>query len=130
MSEKIIVCISLCIAMASLLLLTITGYYWVAAVARLGFGFFQTYLGLYFPAWIDTFAATRAQKTLWLSAFMLTPFFSYLMGYVLAALVVTNSEQWEITFYAQSCLMLPCVVGLLFTPEKYTDLEQAHDLKR
>lgn len=129
-SEKIIISISLCLTIASLLLLTVTNYYSLAAVSRFIFGVFQIHITLYFPAWIDTFAATTYQKTNWLSIFLLSPFFSYFFGYLIAALIVSNDQNWEVIFYTQSCLILPCIVGLLFTPEKYTDIELALDLKR
>ena len=42
---------------------------------------------------------------------------------------MTYGKDWESLFYAQSCLLLPCIVAFLFMPEKYTDVEEALQLR-
>jgi MFS family permease len=84
---------------------------------------------MFFLAWIDVFGVGH-QKQSWLSIIMLSPFFSYFMGYIIASLLVTNYFEWQFVFIIQGVLLIPCVIFTVFTPLKYFDLDAAIELKK
>lgn len=61
---------------------------------------------------------------------MLSPFFSYYIGYVISALMVSNGFPWFITFMLQGALLIPCIIFTMFTPMKYFDIDSAVELKK
>eukprot|EP00347_Sterkiella_histriomuscorum_P015354 403357335 len=129
-SEKMLILISLTFSTACLLLLTVSEVYYVSIIAKLFQGFFQIQLLAFFPIWIETFGSSSSQKTSWLSIYLMSPFFSYILGYLLTGLLVTNNFEWKVMYYAQCCLIMPCFVAFLFTPDKYNDIDEALKLKR
>jgi len=53
------------------------------------------------------------------------------MGYGLAACLQHNIG-WRWAFYIQAFFLIPSMIGLIFTPSKYFDLEEAdkHNARR
>ena len=60
--EKAVVTISMVGCAASILLVSVGGYFSVLCTARFTFGFFQIVLISYIMAWVETFGATKFQK--------------------------------------------------------------------
>ncbi|CDW88671.1 major facilitator superfamily protein [Stylonychia lemnae] len=122
MTEKLIILISLCAIITSLLANTISPHFVLICFAKFVQGVFQIHLFIYFCVWIDTFGNNN-KKSSWLSILLTFPFFSYIIGYMITGVLVSSKMDWKIVIYSQSCLLLPCVVGFLFAPEKYTDIQ-------
>jgi MFS family permease len=51
------------------------------------------------------------------------------MGYGMAASLQDNIG-WRWAFYIQAILLIPSMIGLIFTPTKYFDLEEADKNRR
>ncbi len=48
----------------------------------------------------------------------------------MTSLLVSNDFPWQIIFYFQGVLIVPCFVFSMFTPERYFDIDQAVEIKR
>ena len=99
MTEKIIVSLSLVFCVVFALLLTVSNLYSLACVSRFFYGFFQSLIHNYFPAWIEAFGVNR-QKQSWIVIYMLSPMVSFLLGYIITGLTISYDKEWENLFYA------------------------------
>lgn len=75
------------------------------------------------PVWADAFGNDQ-QKSQWLTYQLISSPLGVIMGYGMAAGLQDNIG-WRWAFYIQSIFLLPSMIGLLFTPTKYFDLEEA-----
>lgn len=79
------------------------------------------------PVWADAFGNEK-EKSQWLTYQLISSPLGVIMGYGLAA-ALQNNIGWRWAFYIQSFLLLPSMIGLMFTPPKYFDLEEADPSK-
>ena len=74
-------------------------------------GFFQVFMVVYFPVWVDHFGDKN--KTIWLSYLQIGPPLGVFLGYSITAVFNTLSTSydwigWRWSFYLQTILLLPC----------------------
>ena len=112
----------------SLLLLLLSKSYYLGLLARFLTGFFSIFFMQYFPVWVDTFSLPKG-KQIWLKVLMTVPFIGMISGYALAA-YFNISGDWFASFYIQTACLLPTVLGILITPERYLNIDEAVFLQR
>ena len=74
---------------------------------------------------------------MWLTVGLLASPLGVVLGYTLTHIISVNTiskaypyGEWEWSFYIQSFGLLPIVIGILFIPNKYFDVEQTIIWKR
>lgn len=90
-------------------------------LARFVSGFFQVFLVIYFPVWVDAFGDDK--KTIWLTYMQLAVVLGLVIGYICTAMFnIANSYfpliTWRSAFYLQSALLSICFLVFLKTDEK------------
>jgi len=95
--------------------------FFILGFSRFAVGFFQIFICIYFPVWVDTFGAEN-QKSIWLTILLLAPPLGVVIGYSMTALLIAKAS-WHWTFYVQAVCLVPCFMGFLLTPEKYMDID-------
>jgi len=90
-------------------------------VARFVSGFFQVFLVIYFPVWVDAFGDNR--KTIWLTYMQLAVVLGLVIGYIFTAMfnIAHGSYPlitWRWSFYMQALLLSACFLVFLKTDER------------
>ena len=122
-NPKIFLSICLFLNIATLFIFTFTDIYVILAICRMCTGLFQVSFCIYMPVWADAFG-NEQEKSRWLTYQLISSPLGVILGYGLAAALQYNIG-WRWAFYIQSFFLLPSMLGLLFTPPKYFDLEEA-----
>jgi len=66
LSAKLIISICLMGNAVFLLIFSLVKHFWILCFSRLFVGFFEVFLCIYFPVWVDVFAHDKS-KTIWLT---------------------------------------------------------------
>ena len=90
-------------------------------LARFVSGFFQVFLVIYFPVWVDAFGDEK--KTIWLTYLQLAVVLGLVIGYIFTAMFnMANSYfpwiSWRYSFYMQALLLSVCFVVFLKTDQR------------
>ena len=72
------------------------------------------------PVWADAFG-NEVEKSTWLTYLIISNPLGVVLGYALCAVFAENIG-WKWAFYIQSLCLLPCFLGLVFTPLRYLDI--------
>lgn len=107
--------------MTCLVLFTVTDSFSVLMVSRGGVGFFQVFMVIYFPVWVDLFSPEKYQ-TLWMTLLQVAVPMGVTVGYVMTAVIIQYTD-WRWAFYMQIFIFAACFVLIMFTPKKYLDSE-------
>lgn len=86
-------------------------------------GFWQVFVCIYMPVWVDMFAHEK-QKSAWLTFLILASPLGIVIGFGMTSIIVKYTT-WKWAFWGQSLAMLPCVLAIILIPKKYLDVEQA-----
>lgn len=89
--------------------------------ARFISGFFQVFLVIYFPVWVDAFGENR--KTIWLTYMQLAVVIGLVIGYICTAMFnIANGSYplitWRFSFYLQAVLLSGCFFVFYYTDER------------
>ena len=123
MNTKLVLSGALIMGACTLIAFTqVYNFYGLMAI-RFMTGFFQVFQSIYFPVWADTFGGTEKQKTMWLTVLILCGPVGVLLGYIVAAAYISNTD-WRWAFYTQVAIMIPVIFAILIVPLKYMDLEK------
>lgn len=76
--------------------------YTVLCFARFLSGFFQPFVTIFMPLFVDTFA-THKSKSMWMSLMMLSPPLGVILGYIIVASML-ESYGWRTSFLVQAIL--------------------------
>jgi len=120
---KLIILICMLANAGSLLLFTLTDHFFWLCIARLAVGFFQVFLCIYFPVWVDVFASTKS-KTIWLTILQASVPFGIVIGYAMTALFVNQADNWKISYYIQAGLYVVLTVILILIGKQYVEEER------
>ena len=77
------------------------------------------------PVWANAFGNAK-QQALWMTYLMITSPLGVIMGYIMNSMIYA-SPGWRYSFYIQSLLLLPSLIGLIFIPNSYFDLNSLAD---
>jgi predicted MFS family arabinose efflux permease len=120
---KLIILICMLANAASLLLFTLTMKFFWLCVFRFSVGFFQVFLCIYFPVWVDVFAHEKS-KTIWLTILQASVPLGIVIGYCLTA-VLDAKWTWRISYYIQTGLYV--VMFFLLIIIKRNIIEEDHE---
>ncbi len=111
--------VSLTFEMICLLLFTFTRTFPVLMISRGGVGFFQVFMVIYFPVWVDLFSPKK-YSTLWMTLLQVAVPMGVTLGYGMTAIIITYTD-WRVAFWAQTVIFATCFVLVLFTSSRYLD---------
>lgn len=77
---------------------------------------------IYIPVWVDLFAPKK-EKSLWMTTMIGGVILGMLLGYIVAALIITFA-QWEWAFYFQILAIIPLIVAISFVKKPLMDVTQ------
>ena len=123
-SPKIIITVSLLLYAASLFVFTLPGGFATLAVSRTFVGFFQVFMTIYFPVWVDLYGKPPAQRTLWMTLLQVCVPLGIVIGYGAAALL-TLTLGWKYVFYGQAVLLIPPAIFFAAMPDYYLKTSKA-----
>ena len=108
--------LSLCLFfnIGTLIIFTVTEIYPILLFSRMFTGLFQVFFCIYFPVWADCFGNEK-EKSTWLTYLLIASPLGVILGYTMTALFLENIG-WRGSFYVQSGLLLPSLIGLIITP--------------
>ena len=101
----------------TLIIFTVSELYAVLLLCRMFTGLFQVFFCIYFPVWADCFGNEK-QKSNWLTYLLIASPLGVIMGYTMTAFFVENIG-WRWSFYIQSILLVPSLIGIVLCPSKY-----------
>ena len=110
-----------------LFLFTISSNFYVCAFLRFMIGFWQVFVAIFMPVWVDMFAH-ESQKSAWLTFLILASPLGIVLGYSLTS-VMTQVRNWRWSFYVQALGLLPCALALILLPRRFVDVESASKVK-
>ena len=100
-----------------------TDWYELAA-ARFLSGVSAVILSIFLPVWVDAFAPSE-RKTTWMTLIIVAAPKGMLMGYGMAAVILSTSEDnWYWAFYAIIFAMVPIMVTIFFVDNKHIDIKE------
>ena len=114
-----------CLGVQSLALLAFTfslGFKELAA-ARFLSGCAQVILAIFLPVWVDAFAPSD-KKTTWMTLIIIAAPKGMLLGYGMAAVIVSLTEDWWWAFYIIIFTMVPIMIILLIINSKNIDIKE------
>ena len=110
----------------SLFIFTVVKNYTLLVISRFFTGFFQVFVSIYYPAWVDLFFnSSSKQKSTMISILLLSSSLGVLLGYIVTAHLILIEASWHWSFYIQVFVMIPLILVLIFTPARYLDLRLA-----
>lgn len=110
---------SLTFELICLVLFTLTSNFVVLMISRGGVGFFQVFMVIYFPVWVDLFAPKK-YSTLWMTLLQVAVPMGVTVGYVMTAIISTHTS-WKWAFWVQTFIFSICFVLVIFTSSRYLD---------
>lgn len=93
----------------------------ILSFTRFMCGFFQIFLVIYLPLFIDTFGTTIT-KSMWMSYVLLAPPLGVVIGYGLTGFVLGYDLDWRISFFIQGILMVMSFISIQYVPAKYLNI--------
>lgn len=120
--------ISLTIESLLLLAFTLTDNYHLNLFIRFVTGISQVFISIYTPVWADTFGSEKL-KSLWITSLLVCSPLGIFLGFTLTS-VMNIQLSWEWSFYIQSVCVIPCLLGLARTDNKYLDIDQANEVRQ
>lgn len=123
-SSKKIIAFSTLGNIISLFIFPVTKNFFLLCLSRGLVGFFQVFLVIYFPVWVDTYG--KEKKTLWITFLQLGVALGVFFGYGLTAIFVKYFT-WRISFYTQIVLLTPCFVAFTFFDERLMSTNTASE---
>jgi predicted MFS family arabinose efflux permease len=118
---------SLLFNLISLSVFALMTNFYLCAFFRFLIGFWQVFVCIYMPVWVDMFAH-ESQKSAWLTFLILASPLGIVIGYSMTSVIVKHVT-WQWAFWAQSIAMSPCVLAVILIPKKYIDVESASKMK-
>lgn len=97
-------------------------FFWMTCM-RAFTGFCQVFVCIYMPVWADTYGSNERIKSIWMTSLLLAAPLGIVVGYVITYYMVLY-QSWEWSFYLQAFALAPCVVAIIFTPNRYINVEQ------
>lgn len=114
---------------ASLLLFSTTRSFAVMCVARFLSGFFQIFLTIYIPLYVDTFG-TKTTKPIMLSLVLLAPPIGVVIGYGITGICISSGADWRTSFIIQGATMAFCFGIILLIPNRLINIDEVNQMKR
>lgn len=114
---------------ASLLLFSMTRSFPVMCGARFLSGFFQIFLTIYIPLYVDTFG-TKTTKPIMLSLILLAPPIGVVIGYGITGICIAAGADWRASFIIQGATMAFCFFVILLIPNKLINIDEVNQMKR
>ena len=69
------------------------------------------------PVWASAFG-NSTQQALWMTYLMITSPLGVIIGYLLNGFLY-EAYGWRLSFYIQTALLLPSLIGMIFIPNMY-----------
>lgn len=119
---KVILLISLFFIISGLIVFPLAnGNKIVMGIARFISGFFQVFLVVYFPVWIDSFGEEK--KTIWLTFINLAVVLGLVIGYIITAMfnianLTHKAVTWRFSFYFQALCLTVSWIVFYYTDER------------
>ena len=113
----------------SLLLFAITRSFAVMCGTRCLSGFFQIFLTIYIPLYVDTFG-TKTTKPIMLSLILLAPPIGVVIGYGITGICIANGTNWRVSFIFQGATMAFCFLVIIFIPNRLINIDEVNQMKR
>ena len=95
-SAKLIILICCAGNFVFLLIFSLVKEFWVLCFSRLLVGFFEVFLCIYFPVWVDVFAGEK-RKTIWLTILQSSVPLGIVLGYIMTA-ILDHSLNWQASY--------------------------------
>ena len=111
----------------SLYAFTLSNSFYLMVIVRGVIGFFQVFVCIYMPVWVDTFGS-ESQKTIWLTINMLASPLGVVLGYSLTY-YMNISHSWEWSFNIQAVALIPCICCVIVTPSQYLNIEKTIEFR-
>jgi len=86
-------------------------------------------LAIFMPVWVDAFSPSKL-KTTWMTLIIMASPIGMLLGYGLAAVVVTVTAHWWWAFYINIVAMAPPILYLCFADVKVIDIKEHLKIKQ
>jgi hypothetical protein len=87
---------------------------------RFGVGFFQVFLWIYFPVWIDIFG-TDNNKTIWLTLLQSSVPLGVVTGYGITAIFDAEFGFWQLSYYLQTVVYFFLFIVFTWIPKQYIE---------
>jgi MFS family permease len=115
-SSKKVICATTFLYGAFLIIFPLAESFFWLAMSRVFVGFFQVFMVIYFPVWVDLYG--KEKKTIWLTYLQLMVPLGVFAGYGITA-VYAHWDNWRYSFYTQIVLLIPCFVYFCMSKAKY-----------
>jgi len=127
--------LSLACNAAAIYVFGISDNFYYDASLRFSIGFFQVFVVIFMPVWVDAFANEK-QKTIWLTFLILASPLGIVFGYIMTSIYIASyesnhlvdeanpNEGWRNTFFIQCLMLAPMSFCFLLTPIKYLDIDK------
>ncbi|CAI2366801.1 unnamed protein product [Moneuplotes crassus] len=117
---KNIILVCILFNMVCLIGFTLVRDFFVLSVFRFGVGFFQVFLCIYFPVWVDLFAYEK-YKTIWLTILQSSVPLGVVLGYGITAIFDQEFKAWRYSYYTQAGMYFLLFFTFLCIPREYIE---------
>jgi MFS family permease len=125
-SKRIICFATLCNLLFLLIFPVAENLFWLG-LSRVGVGFFQVFLVIYFPVWVDLYGGEN--KTLWITYLQVAVPLGVFLGYLLTSQFVLYLS-WKWSFFTQVVLLIPCVVLFCYFDSRNMTTNSEEDTRK
>jgi len=98
----------------------------ILCLFRFGVGFFQVFLWIYFPVWIDIFADIT-KKTIWLTILQSSVPLGVVTGYGMTAIFDQEFGNWRYSYYVQTIVYFFLMIVFFLIPQDYIEDNHGDD---
>ncbi|EAS04286.2 MFS transporter (macronuclear) [Tetrahymena thermophila SB210] len=109
----------------SLLLFLVSDRIILLGFSRTLVGFFQVFLVVFFPVWVDLHGGSK--QTLWLTILQLGVPLGVFLGYLATSFFVKIFSNWQYSFITQIVLLTPCVLSLMLFHSSELDVQMKEE---
>ncbi|KRX08858.1 Major facilitator superfamily domain, general substrate transporter [Pseudocohnilembus persalinus] len=105
----------------SLALFLVTSNIFLLGVSRTLVGFFQVFLVVFFPVWVDLHGGKRS--TMWLTFLQLGVPLGVVIGYCVTGIYITQFDKWQYSFMTQIFCLIPCGAAMYLFPDRLINVQ-------
>lgn len=120
LSVKYIILICILFNAICLVGFTMFSNFYVLWAYRFGIGFFQVFLCIYFPVWVDLFGRDD-QKTIWLTILQTSVPLGVVLGYGVTAVFDSEFHSWQLSYHLQAFIYLVLFLWFAFIPSRFIE---------
>ncbi|KAL4500428.1 hypothetical protein ABPG72_003379 [Tetrahymena utriculariae] len=109
----------------SLLLFLVSDRILILGFSRTLVGFFQVFLVVFFPVWVDLHGGSK--QTQWLTILQLGVPLGVFLGYLATSFFVKAFSNWQYSFITQIVLLTPCALSLMLFHSSDLDVQMKEE---